>query len=164
MMAGVAVRRTPSRYGPGGSAARSAALARNKSVRKSFKEVNAFRYSSFIDLLYFASRKYVLKEPLLLLPCGVSSRPPACPCLVQPNSASLILIRLPLTYDLVFPRPAQLLPLQPSKPTVHHSFPHLNSNKFTQPNPAFPGPTQFRSRHPSFFQPNPITTLTHTYT
>lgn len=67
-MAAVAVRRTPSRYGPGGSAARSAALARNKSVRKSFKEVNAFRYSSFIDLLYFSSRKYVLREPLVPAP------------------------------------------------------------------------------------------------
>lgn len=60
-MAGVAVRRTPSRYGPGGSAARNAALARNKSVRKSFKEVNAFRYSSFVDLLYFSSRNEVCK-------------------------------------------------------------------------------------------------------
>ncbi|KAG0729062.1 Syntaxin-10 [Chionoecetes opilio] len=58
---GVALRRTPSRYGPGGTAARSAALARKASVRKSFKEVNAFRYSNFIDLLYFASRNEVCK-------------------------------------------------------------------------------------------------------
>ncbi|MPC20276.1 hypothetical protein E2C01_013212 [Portunus trituberculatus] len=61
-MAAVAVRRVPSRYAPGGTPARAAALARNKSVRKSFKEVNAFRYSNFIDLLYFSSRKYVVKE------------------------------------------------------------------------------------------------------
>ncbi|XP_063875549.1 syntaxin-6-like isoform X2 [Scylla paramamosain] len=60
-MAAVAVRRVPSRYAPGGTPARAAALARNKSVRKSFKEVNAFRYSSFIDLLYFASRNEVCK-------------------------------------------------------------------------------------------------------
>lgn len=62
VMAAVAVRRVPSRYAPGGTPARAAALARNKSVRKSFKEVNAFRYSNFIDLLYFSSRKYVVKE------------------------------------------------------------------------------------------------------
>ncbi|KAK8387800.1 hypothetical protein O3P69_020014 [Scylla paramamosain] len=61
VMAAVAVRRVPSRYAPGGTPARAAALARNKSVRKSFKEVNAFRYSSFIDLLYFASRNEVCK-------------------------------------------------------------------------------------------------------
>ncbi|XP_045111163.1 syntaxin-6-like isoform X2 [Portunus trituberculatus] len=60
-MAAVAVRRVPSRYAPGGTPARAAALARNKSVRKSFKEVNAFRYSNFIDLLYFSSRNEVCK-------------------------------------------------------------------------------------------------------
>lgn len=90
-MAGVAVRRTPSRYGPGGSAARNAALARNKSVRKSFKEVNAFRYSSFVDLLYFSSRKYVVRESLApaALTSLVTPRPPLSrPCRAALSAAS----------------------------------------------------------------------------
>ncbi|KAK3876329.1 hypothetical protein Pcinc_018868 [Petrolisthes cinctipes] len=53
--------RTPSRYGPGGSGARSAVVMRKQSLRKSIKEVNAFRYSNFVDLLYFASKNEVCK-------------------------------------------------------------------------------------------------------
>ncbi|XP_071544040.1 syntaxin-6 isoform X2 [Panulirus ornatus] len=55
------LRRSGSRYAAGGAAARSAALARKQSVRKSIKEINAFRYSNFVDLIYFASKNEVCK-------------------------------------------------------------------------------------------------------
>lgn len=108
-MAGVAVRRTPSRYGPGGSAARNAALARNKSVRKSFKEVNAFRYSSFIDLLYFSSRKYVLRESLA--PAVFTSLVTPGPPLSRPcRTALLAASSCSLSPTLILCPPATLCP------------------------------------------------------
>ncbi|XP_069169104.1 syntaxin-6 isoform X2 [Procambarus clarkii] len=56
----MALRRSGSRYG-GPAGTRAAVVARNKSVRKSIKEVNAFRYSSFVDLIYFSSKTEVCK-------------------------------------------------------------------------------------------------------
>ncbi|XP_042229791.1 syntaxin-6-like isoform X1 [Homarus americanus] len=53
------LRRTGSRYG--GAAGNRAAVLRKQSVRKSIKEVNAFRYSSFVDLIYFGSKNEVCK-------------------------------------------------------------------------------------------------------